>query len=156
EYAVWFWHWASPDDPRTALFRALPLAGRFLDAKRRAVAAHASQVAPLSTLAGDEALLTEELLAHYDSSHEWFVVTPGRDCPDHALARLHRHSADPWGVDSRWYERRKRDLLLSLLPQPWFEHALEVGCSTGALTESLAGRAEAVLGIDESPAALAA
>ncbi len=156
EYAVWFWHWAGPDDPRADRFRPLPLEERDLAAKRRAIAAHASQVTPLSTLAGDETLLTPEFLAHFDGPHEWFVVTPGRACPDHELDRLHQRSADPWGVDSRWYEERKRALLLALLPRARFGRALEIGCSTGALTEALASRTDQILGVDRSPAALAA
>ncbi len=156
EYPVWFWHWARPDDARGALLQPLALGERDQQAKHRAIAAHASQVAPLSALEGDETLLTAELVAHFTSGHEWYVVTSGRDCPDHALDRVHQHSADPWGVDTRWYERRKRDLLLAMLPGERFAHALEVGCSTGALTEALAGRADAVLGVDQSPTALAA
>jgi LmbE family N-acetylglucosaminyl deacetylase len=156
EYAVWFWHWAGPDDPRADRFRALPLTETDRAAKQRAIAAHTSQVTPLSTLAGDETLLPPEFLAHFDTPHEWFVVTRGRDCPDHELDRLHQRSADPWGVDSRWYEERKRALLLAMLPRPRFDRVLEVGCSTGALTEVLADRADHVLGVDRSPAALTA
>ena len=77
-----------------------------------------------------------------------------RDCPDQELDRVHQRSVDPWGVDSRWYEHRKRDLLLAALPRARFRHALEVGCSTGALTEALTARADTVLGVDQSPTAL--
>jgi hypothetical protein len=154
EYAVWFWHWARPDDARATALRALPLTDDDRAAKQRAIATHASQIAPLSTLSGDEALLTPELLAHFGSGHEWFVVTAGRDCPDLELDRVHQRAADPWGVDSRWYERRKRDLLLAALPRPRFQRALEVGCSTGALTEALAARSDTVLAIDQSSTAL--
>ena len=156
EYAVWFWHWAGPDDPRADRLRPLPLHEGDRATKRRAIAAHTSQVAPLSTLSGDETLLSPEFLAHFDGAQEWFVVTPGRACPDHELDRLHQRSTDPWGVDSRWYEERKRALLLAMLPQARFGRVLEIGCSTGALTEALAGRADRVLGVDHSPAALTA
>ncbi len=156
EFPVWFWHWASPDDGRASRLRPFRATRRALEAKRRAVEAHRSQVAPLSPLAGDEALLAPELLAHFRSDHEWFVVTPGADCRDDELDELHGALEDPWGVDSRWYERRKRELLLAALPRPRFRRALEVGCSTGALTEALAGRADHVLAVDRSRAALAA
>ena len=72
------------------------------------------------------------------------------------LDRLHHESPDPWGVDTRFYERRKRDLVLAALPRPRFERALEVGCSTGALAEALQPRAGRVVAVDRSPAALAA
>jgi SAM-dependent methyltransferase len=69
---------------------------------------------------------------------------------------LHAEHADPWGVESRWYEQRKRDLVLAMLPRARFERTLEVGCSTGALAEALASRSGHVLAIDSSAAAVAA
>jgi LmbE family N-acetylglucosaminyl deacetylase/SAM-dependent methyltransferase len=164
EFPVWFWHWADVEDPRVPLLRPLRLDPTAYDRKRQAIAAHRSQVEALSTLPGDEVLLTPGLLAHFHGGDrpagpewpEWYAVTPGRDCPDDALDDLHRASDDPWGTDSRWYERRKRDLLLATLPQPRFRHVLEVGCSTGALTEALAERADRVLAIDRSVTALQA
>ena len=107
-------------------------------------------MAPLSSAPGDETLLDAEFLAHFEREHEWFVVTPGVDSTDDELDELHRDAVDPWGVDSRWYERRKRELLLAVLPRARFASALEVGCSTGALTEALSERADTVLGVDDS------
>jgi LmbE family N-acetylglucosaminyl deacetylase len=156
QFPVWFWHWATPGDPRVATFQCLPLATAARDAKRWAVAAHASQVDQLSAAPGDETLLDADFLAHFAGDHEWFVVTPGVDSRDDELDEIHRDAEDPWGVDSRWYERRKRDLLLATLPRARFASALEVGCSTGALTEALSERADTVLGVDASPTALAA
>ena len=154
EFPVWFWHWSGPDDPRAARLRPLALDDATGERKRRAIAAHRSQVTALSTLEGDEVLLSPDLLAHFDGPAEWYAVTPGRDCADDTLDELHRAVADPWGADARWYERRKRDLLLAALPRPRFRHVLEVGCSTGALTEALADRADRVLAVDRSVAAL--
>ncbi|NWA05768.1 PIG-L family deacetylase [Pseudomonas gingeri] len=47
EVPVWAWHWASPEDPRLPWTRArkLPLAPHAIAAKRRAIEAHASQLA---------------------------------------------------------------------------------------------------------------
>jgi SAM-dependent methyltransferase len=154
QFPVWFWHWATPDDPRTQTLRPLPLTPQAQEAKRRAVAAHLSQVSPLSSQAGDETLLDPVFLQHFAGEDEWFVVTPGAQSRDDELDQLHRDVEDPWGVDSRWYERRKRDLLLAALPRPHFARVLEVGCSTGALTEALSARADKVLGIDRSETAL--
>jgi LmbE family N-acetylglucosaminyl deacetylase len=156
EYPVWFWHWAHPGDPMAEALRALPLPDAARTTKNAAVSAHVSQVAPLSGLPGDGALLTAEVLAHFAGGHEWFVVTPGAGCPDETLDRLHRQAADPWGVDTRWYERRKRGLLLAMLPRPRFDAVLEIGCSTGALTESLAAHADRVVAVDSSTAAVGA
>jgi LmbE family N-acetylglucosaminyl deacetylase len=154
EFPIWFWHWASPRDALARRLRPFALGAPATERKRRAIAAHRSQVSDLSTLDGDETLLTPELLAHFAGEHEWFVITPAEDCADDALDRLHQETPDPWGVDSRWYEQRKRALLLAALPRARFRHALEIGCSTGALTEALAERASRVLGVDRSVTAL--
>ncbi|MDG2525931.1 SAM-dependent methyltransferase [Stenotrophomonas sp. HITSZ_GD] len=62
---------------------------------------------------------------------------------------------DPFGYASRWYEQRKRDLLLAMLPRRRFHRGWELGCSTGVLTRLLAERCEQVLGTDVSPRAIA-
>jgi len=62
---------------------------------------------------------------------------------------------DPFGYASRWYERRKRELLVALLPRPRFRRAWELGCSTGALARLLARRCDSVTGTDISARAIA-
>lgn len=64
-----------------------------------------------------------------------------------------RHD-DPWGFDSRWYEERKRAVLLAALPRSRYCAAFEAGCSTGALTAHLAERCDRVLAVDLALAAL--
>ena len=156
EYPVWFWHWGSPDEAPWPSLHPWVLDEETLGIKMRAIRAHASQVAPLSALEGDETLLTEEMLAHFVDGPEHYLRTPSAECPDDSLDRLHEEEADPWGAESRWYEQRKRDLVLAMLPRPDFDRALEIGCSTGALAEALASRSKHVLAVDRSSAALAA
>ena len=156
EYPVWFWHWASPDEAPWPSLHPFVLDEETLGVKQRAIQAHASQVTPLSALEGDETLLTEEMLAHFEDGPEHYLRTPSAECPDDSLDRLHEEEADPWGAESRWYEQRKRDLVLAMLPRPDFDRALEIGCSTGALAEALASRSKHVLAVDRSSAALAA
>ncbi len=133
QFPVWFWRWAAPDDRRIRTLRPFPLGDRV----RRA---RAHTAAPDRRDDRDD--------------QEWFVVVPGAESPDQELDAVHRDAEDPWGVDSRWYERRKRDLLLAALPRARFERALEVGCSTGALTAALSTRADRVLAVDSSRTAL--
>jgi LmbE family N-acetylglucosaminyl deacetylase/SAM-dependent methyltransferase len=64
-----------------------------------------------------------------------------------------RHD-DPWGFDSRWYEERKRAVLLASLPRRRYRAIFEAGCSTGALTAHLADRSDRVLAVDLAPVAL--
>ncbi|MFS0757334.1 methyltransferase [Noviherbaspirillum sp. 1P10PC] len=63
---------------------------------------------------------------------------------------LYAHSADPWSMDRRWYERRKRELLLAALPRPRFGRVFEPGCGAGHLTEALAPRCAQLLATDFS------
>ena len=75
EYPVWFWHWGRPEDAPFALLHPFALDEHALQAKREAIHAHASQVAPLSALEGDEALLPPEFLAHFTEGPEHFLRT---------------------------------------------------------------------------------
>lgn len=62
--------------------------------------------------------------------------------------------ADPWGVETRWYEARKRSITLASLPRLRYSRAFEIGCSIGVLTEGLARRADSLLAVDLSRAAV--
>lgn len=68
---------------------------------------------------------------------------------------LYADQEDPYGVRHRWYEQRKRALVLASLPHRQFGSAYEPGCGTGELTAELAGRCEALLASDGSLKALA-
>jgi protein-L-isoaspartate O-methyltransferase len=74
----------------------------------------------------------------------------GRDYFD----RLYDAEPDPWGFSTRWYERRKREVLLASLPRERFSAAFEPGCSTGELTAALALRCDALLAADVAAGAL--
>ena len=152
EYPVWLWHWGQPEDLPAALVGRFPLDGAGVEAKRAAVAAHDSQVRPLSDAPGDEVLLGSDLLAHVDRDLEVFL-TGSPDPDDDVLDRVHQDREDPWDVDSH-YERRKRALTLASLPREHYASALEVGCSVGALAVDLAARCDRLLAVDSSPTAL--
>ncbi|QZY29285.1 PIG-L family deacetylase [Nocardioides coralli] len=151
EYPVWFWHWGRPDDAPWSTMRRVSLPPDALAAKDRAIASHRSQVRGLSVQEGDEPLLGPDLLAHFLCPQELFVEEPGVDA---ALDRLHRERPEPWGAPTRWYEERKRQLVLAMLPDREHGRALDIGCSTGVLTEALADRCSHVLAVDSSPAAV--
>jgi len=72
---------------------------------------------------------------------------------DYFDALYSRHD-DPWGFQSRWYERRKRAITLATLAEERYSNALEIGCSIGVLTEQLADRCDSLLSTDVSAAAL--
>ena len=69
--------------------------------------------------------------------------------------RMYGADADPYGLRTRWYEARKRAVLLAALPHPRYARAYEPGCGAGELTAELAARCDDLLSSDFSPRALA-
>jgi len=67
---------------------------------------------------------------------------------------MYSRSADPWELETRWYEQRKYAITLALLPDQRYRHAFEPGCSVGVLTELLTQRCTRVTATDIAPAAL--
>lgn len=149
---MWFWHWADPEDAPWDALVALGYDDEAAARKTAAVAAHRSQVAPLSAAPGDEVLLGPELLDHFPGDQEVFLEDA---VTDPTLEDLHVKEVDPWGATRRWYEHRKRDLVLAALPRRRFTRGLELGCSRGELAADLAGRCDALVAVDRSPAAIA-
>jgi len=62
--------------------------------------------------------------------------------------------SDPWGYERHWYEKRRRALIAAMLPDAALGQVLEIGCSTGLITQLLAARAEQVLAVDISAKAI--
>lgn len=152
QYPIWAWHWADPTDPYCLPWRSiarLPLDPQQRAAKDDAIGAHASQHSPLSDRPGDEAILGADVLAHFERPFETFVVSTAPDAADpNYFERLYAGSDDPWGLGTRFYETRKRSVLLASLPRVHFERAFEPGCATGLLTQELALRCRSVLAWD--------
>ena len=61
---------------------------------------------------------------------------------------LYNGNTDPWQYQTRWYEKRKRDMCLAILPQSQYKHGIELGCGNGMLSELLAQRCQALVSID--------
>lgn len=151
QYPIWWWHWGSPRKLPHGLVH-VPLSSEDRDAKQQALEHHVSQVRPLSDQPGDEVLLGPHILEHFDRDREYFVLAAPHQTP--VFNRVHTEAEDPWGVDSSRYEHRKRDVLMASLPRERYERALDIGCSTGALTAQLATRARAMTAVDASDVAL--
>lgn len=56
------------------------------------------------------------------------------------FSEMYSTDADPYQVESRWYEQRKIGLLMSALPSRHYQSAYEPGCGTGFLSIELAKR----------------
>jgi cyclopropane fatty-acyl-phospholipid synthase-like methyltransferase len=64
---------------------------------------------------------------------------------------LYTANPDPWNFAASPYERAKYTLTLNALPKPHYRSALEVGCSIGVLTRSLASRCDTIIAVDAAP-----
>jgi SAM-dependent methyltransferase len=63
---------------------------------------------------------------------------------------LYSASEDPYALRQRWYEARKRALLLAALPQARYRRVYEPGCGIGELTLALSHRCDQLLASDFS------
>jgi cyclopropane fatty-acyl-phospholipid synthase-like methyltransferase len=63
-------------------------------------------------------------------------------------------SDDPWGYRTRWYEKRKRELLLASLTRQRYQRALEIGSANGEVTARLASRVAELVACDASERAI--
>lgn len=80
------------------------------------------------------------------------IDEPGRRETFEALYERH---PDPWNFDSSSYERRKREKTIAALEGRHFGKALEIGCSTGVLTQQLAARCDRLCALDVAGNAIA-
>lgn len=157
-YPIWLWHWGDPGDIDPATWEVIALDPADATAKSAAIAAHASQV---EGSAGEPPMLHGRMQAHFLRDVEVFIpavaADAGASTPSVDVAEfdafISRHD-DPWGFESRWYEQRKRALLMAALPSTRARRALELGCATGLLTAELVTRADTVVAVDGSAEAL--
>ncbi len=61
-------------------------------------------------------------------------MTTGMD--DEYFESMYASDPDPWGFDSRFYERRKYDLTMASFARPTYREAFEPGCSNGARSQA--------------------
>ncbi|KRE60820.1 bifunctional PIG-L family deacetylase/class I SAM-dependent methyltransferase [Nostocoides sp. Soil756] len=162
-YPLWLWHWGGPGDLDRARLHVVEPALPDLAARAAAVACYPSQTAPLGPGPGEAAVVTAPVLRRARRLVEALVAESGvlpvrqaRTDADVAPAfdGMFDHGDDPWGFTSSYYERRKRALTTAVLGQERYRLAVEIGCATGVLTRDLAERADQVVAVDPSAAAL--
>lgn len=151
EFPIWVWHWAEPGAEALPWggCRRLQLTAGARAAKQVALDEYRSQISPLSDAAGDEAVLTPATMAHFQRDFEVFVDAGGNSAaaPGY-FDDLYVGTDDPWLLAERFYELRKRELILASLPRRQFRRVFEPGCATGLLSERLAERSEELLATD--------
>lgn len=150
-YPIWLWQWGSPDDLPWDRASEVELTSSARERKRAALSAFASQ---LHTPANPEAVLTGDFVERAVHGREVLFEPEEGAIGDHFEA-LHRVSADPWSVRTRWYERRKRALTCAVLPKERYASGFEIGCSNGEMSALLAERCDALVCVDSAPTAVA-
>lgn len=156
-YPIWMWHWGTPEDVPWSLALAVRLTEDDLARKVAALRAHTSQVQALSIEPGDEPIVPPRFLAHFSRDREIFLdEAPSDDATLRSafFEDFYARHDDPWGFETRWYEERKRAVLLAALPTRRLGSVLEIGCATGLLTVPLAARSDRVLALDASERAV--
>jgi LmbE family N-acetylglucosaminyl deacetylase/SAM-dependent methyltransferase len=151
QFPIWAWHWDTPQSQELpkARLRRLCLDETALSAKRDAINAHRSQHTALSSEPGDEAILSDSTLDYFRRRYEVFIVGDGAPAASGAyFDHLYEQNRDPWKLTERFYERRKRELVLASLPRHRFARAFEPGCAIGALTVELAERCDELVAWD--------
>ncbi|QKV94922.1 methyltransferase domain-containing protein [Streptomyces sp. NA02950] len=68
--------------------------------------------------------------------------------------RRYTQDPDPWGLATKWYERRKYALTIASLPRARYRNCFEPGCAIGELTRLLAPRCARLLAVDFAEGAL--
>jgi LmbE family N-acetylglucosaminyl deacetylase len=157
QYPIWAWHWGVAADLPPHLAR-LDLHDAAYSAKQAALQCHRSQIRALSGAPGDEAIVGPQFAEHFDRRYEIFVdvdASIGRLGDSQSLGQdffddFYGDQPDPWGFESRWYEKRKRAITMASLPRESFRSVFEPGCSIGVLTAELASRSDRVLATDIS------
>lgn len=156
-YPIWLWHWGQPADVPWDRGTSLTLTAGESSVKSHALRTHVSQLQPLSDAPGDEAIVPAEMQAHFLRETEFFLTEGGGETGSLSAgyfdAFYARHD-DPWGFETRWYEERKRALLMASLPTRALGSVLEIGCSTGLITVELAQRADRVTALEPAASAL--
>ncbi len=160
EYPVWLWQHTAPADVPDELAAAavrldvperlrasLPAA---LDCFRSQVSLDYGVAVDRDPAAGPEAVVLPARVRER-MCRERQVVFVHRSA---GFDDLYRHADDPWSVGQRWYERRRAELIMAMLPKPRFDRVFEPGCSIGMLSEQLAGRCEELICADVVPAAV--
>jgi LmbE family N-acetylglucosaminyl deacetylase len=76
EYPIWMWHWSTPDNAVTPwdAFASLALRPQALAAKRLAITAYESQIAPLPASSSDDTVLHPRFLRNFGRTSEVFVT----------------------------------------------------------------------------------
>jgi LmbE family N-acetylglucosaminyl deacetylase/SAM-dependent methyltransferase len=155
EYPIWAWHWASPDraDLPLAGLRRMPMSAAAEAARRQALAAYVSQTTRPSGHPQDEPMLSEAFLAHFLRPYDVVLDRPPAATTSYFDA-VYASADDPWQLAERWYEQRKRQVLLASLPRARFRRVFEPGCATGLITAALADRSDAVVAVDAAARAV--
>lgn len=159
-FPIWLWQWEIPSNVPWSTWCAISPTPDALHRKDAALNHFPSQTEPLGLGPGDQPVLTDAALARARRAVEVLIPAarmsefPGQPSKRADFDAMFDDSDDPWGFSTSFYEERHRAIILAALSRPRYDRALDIGCATGELTNALATRCDAVVGVDGSAAAL--
>ena len=65
--------------------------------------------------------------------------------------KIYAEGEDPWGFETRWYEKRKFALTVAALPREHYRRAFEPGAAGGELTKLLVPRCDELIALELMP-----
>lgn len=97
---------------------------------------------------GNSQVSTTDLSASESDFHNSKNDTSAHTYSESYFDALYNDNSDPWQYQTRWYEKRKRDMCLAVLPKAKYTSAIELGCGNGVFSTLLASRCHALVSID--------
>lgn len=84
------------------------------------------------------------------------IQRPTESLDEAYFDQIYSTTDDPWGFETREYEREKYVRTIASLPQERYRRCLEIGCSVGVLSRLLLGRCDGLFATEINDRALAA
>lgn len=108
---------------------------------------HSPKSTSSADLADSYAKTTLDSFTHIDNHTDAYSET--------YFDALYNDNTDPWEYQTRWYEKRKRNICLAILPQAKYNNAIELGSGNGVFSELLAQRCQTLTCVDGNHQAVA-
>ena len=159
QYLIWIWELGKQTDlPQNETVKWFHVDIKaVVEIKKKAIAAHQSQVSRLIDDDPEGFILSPEILAHFDYGEELFIETipsvSGHPEKTNSLSaeyfnEFYSHGDDPWNFESSPYELSKYKATLAALPRKTYKSVFEIGCSIGVLTKMLVPIAQKLLAVE--------
>jgi LmbE family N-acetylglucosaminyl deacetylase len=153
-YPIWMWHWMRHGDDVVPWNHAYRYDVTDQQRARKSAAVREFRSQLVNGPDGSPPILPADVLEHFDRDCEVLFREPRSEgAPVGRFAELYQQARDPWQTETKWYEKRKRGLLLASLPRARYRRVVEPACGIGTMTAGLADRCDRIEAFDAVPAA---